>query len=141
MHYQPLYSKVFITPSCQILCDPMDCSLPDSSVHGISPGNDTGVDCHTLLQGIFPTQGQNSHLLCLLHWQAGSLPLALPRHLGKCAEGEATRKIFLLFHISSSIMQISHIHNVATCPHDIINYETMTEEPVRNNIRMFRDFF
>ena len=36
MHYQPLYSKVFITPSCQILCDPMDCSLPDSSVHGIS---------------------------------------------------------------------------------------------------------
>ena len=38
---------------CLILCDPMDCSLPDSSVHGISPGNDAGVGCHTLLQGIF----------------------------------------------------------------------------------------
>ena len=31
--------------------------------------------CHALLQGIFPTQGCNPHPLCLLHWQAGSLPL------------------------------------------------------------------
>ena len=29
------------------------------------------------LQGIFPTQGSNPRLLGLLHWQAGSLPLAL----------------------------------------------------------------
>ena len=28
------------------------------------------------LQGIFPTQGSNPRLLCLLHWQVGSLPLA-----------------------------------------------------------------
>ena len=31
---------------------------------------------HALLQGIFPTQGSNPHLLPLLHWQVGSLPLA-----------------------------------------------------------------
>ena len=31
---------------------------------------------HALLQGIFPTQGLNPRLLCLLHWQVGSLPLA-----------------------------------------------------------------
>ena len=31
-----------------------------------------------LLQGFFPTQGLNPHLLCLLHWQVGSLPLAPP---------------------------------------------------------------
>ena len=43
-----------------------------------SPRKDTGVGCHDLLQGIFPTQGLNLHLLCLLHWQAGSLLLALP---------------------------------------------------------------
>ena len=43
------------------------------------PGKSTGVGCHCLLQGIFPTQGSNLHLFCLLHWQAGSLP---PRHLG-----------------------------------------------------------
>ena len=36
MHYQPLYSKVLVTQSRWILCDPMDCSLPDSSVQGIS---------------------------------------------------------------------------------------------------------
>ena len=31
--------------------------------------------CHFLLQGIFPTQGPNQHLLWLLYWQAYSLPL------------------------------------------------------------------
>ena len=35
--------------------------------------------CHALLQGIFPTQGSNLSLACLLHWQADSLPLAPPR--------------------------------------------------------------
>ena len=56
----------------------MDCSLPDSSVHGDSPGKNTGVGCHALLQGIFPTKGSNPSLLCLLHWQACSLPLVPP---------------------------------------------------------------
>ena len=141
-----------VVKSCLTLCDPMDCSLSGSSVHGISqvrilewvtisfsretswprvrtctscigrwilyrlshqeaprvgkatsksvglgegqveaavwwgywspifPGKNTGVGCHFLLQGIFPTQGWN---LCLLHWQVDSLPLS---HLGipKC---------------------------------------------------------
>ena len=40
------------------------------------PGKNTGVGCSFLLQGIFPTQGSNPHLLHLLHWQAGSLPLS-----------------------------------------------------------------
>ena len=53
----------------------MDCS-PPGSVHGDSPGKNTGVGFHALLQGIFSTQGWNPCLLCLLHWQAGSLPLA-----------------------------------------------------------------
>ena len=38
-------------------CDPMDYSLPGSSVYGILQGKNTGVGCHFLLQGIFPTQG------------------------------------------------------------------------------------
>ena len=37
----------------------MDCSLPGSSVHGDSPGKNTGLGCHALLQGIFPTQGSS----------------------------------------------------------------------------------
>ena len=46
------------------------------------PGKNTGVACHFLLQWIFQTHGLNPHLLCLLHWQAGSLPL---HHLGSPA--------------------------------------------------------
>ena len=56
----------------------MDCSLPGYSVHGDSLDKKTGVGCRALLQGIFPTQGSNPHLLRILHWQAGSLPLAPP---------------------------------------------------------------
>ena len=41
----------------------MHCSLPGFSVHGNSPGKNTGVGCHFLLQGIFPTQVSNLGLL------------------------------------------------------------------------------
>ena len=44
------------------LWDAMDCSPPGSTVHGDSPGENTGVGCHTLLEGIFPTQGLNPGL-------------------------------------------------------------------------------
>ena len=64
--------------SLQTLCNPVDCSLPGSSVHRDSPGKNTGVGCHALLQGIFQTQGSSLHFLRLLHWQAGSLPLVPP---------------------------------------------------------------
>ena len=40
----------------------MDLSLSGSSVYGESPGRNTGVGCHSLLQGIFPTQGLNPDL-------------------------------------------------------------------------------
>ena len=38
-------------------------SLPGSSVYGDSPGKNTGGGCHSLFQGIFPTQGSNLGLL------------------------------------------------------------------------------
>ena len=60
---------------CPTLCNPMDCNPPGSSVHD-SPGKNTGVGCHALLQRVFPIQGSNAHLSHLLHWQVGSLPLA-----------------------------------------------------------------
>ena len=43
------------------LCDPLDCPA-GSSVHVDSPDKNTGVGCHALLQGIFPTQGSNPGL-------------------------------------------------------------------------------
>ena len=53
---------------------------PWTAVHQILcawnfPGKNTGVGCHFLLQGIFLIQGSNLCLLCLLYWQADSLPL------------------------------------------------------------------
>ena len=57
----------------------MDCSLPDSSVHGIFQARILGY--HFLLQGIFPTQGSNPSLLCLLHWQPGGPPGKPPASL------------------------------------------------------------
>ena len=44
------------------LCDPMDSSPPGTFVQGDSPGKNTGVGSHALLQGIFPTQGSNWRL-------------------------------------------------------------------------------
>ena len=38
-------------------------SPPGSSVHFLSPGKNSGVGCHALLQQIFPTQGSNPGLL------------------------------------------------------------------------------
>ena len=57
-----LISQLFmclVAQSCPTLCDPMDCNLPGSSVHGDSPGKNAGVDCHSLLQRIFLTQRLN----------------------------------------------------------------------------------
>ena len=71
--------------SCLTLCHPMDCSPSGSSqapVHANSPGRNTGVGCHAILQAFFPTQGPNLHLFQPLHWQVGSLPLTPPRKLG-----------------------------------------------------------
>ena len=42
----------------------------------VGPSKNTGVGCHFLLQGIFPTQGSNLCLLCLLNWQVDSLPMS-----------------------------------------------------------------
>ena len=53
---------------------------------GFSRQDLPGVGCHALLQGIFLTQGWNLHLLCLLHWQAVSLPLAPPGKAGHCLQ-------------------------------------------------------
>ena len=64
--------------SCPTLRNHTDHSLPGSSVYGIFQARILEWVCHALLHGIFPTQGSNPHLLCLMHCQAGSLPLVPP---------------------------------------------------------------
>ena len=48
-----------VTQSCLTVCDPVDCSLPGSSLHGDSPSKNTGVAWHFFLQGSFLTWGLN----------------------------------------------------------------------------------
>ena len=60
------------------LC-PVDCCLPGSSVHGIFQARTLERVAICSSQGIFPTQALKPCLLCLLNWQAGSLPW---HHLG-----------------------------------------------------------
>ena len=50
--------------SCLTLCNLMDYSPPDSSVHGILQAK-----MHAFFQGTFPTRGLSLNLLCLLHWK------------------------------------------------------------------------
>ena len=66
-----LLVRVFMATVCASFLCPWD-----------SPGKNTRMGCHALLQGIFliqgSPQGSNSSLLNLLHWQADSLPLVPP---------------------------------------------------------------
>ena len=72
--------------SCPTLCDPMDCGPPGWD----SPGKNTGVACHFLLQGIFPPQGSNPQLLhcrrILYRWASGKPSSVLTYHLKKEAK-------------------------------------------------------
>ena len=62
--------------SCLTLCDPMDCSLPGCSVHGILQAKILEWVAMPSSRG--PSQGSNLSHICLVHWQAGSFPLASP---------------------------------------------------------------
>ena len=91
-------------------------SCPDSlQPHGLwptrllcpwdSPGRNTGMGCHCLLQGSFRTQGLNS---CLLHWQTDSLPLS---HLGN----PEYRRAMSLFH-AQTLPSMSGMSEIAAYP-------------------------
>ena len=76
---QAYFLDVLCLVTQSTLRNPMNCIPPGFSVHGDSPGKNTGVGWHALLQGIFLTQGSNPDLLhcrwslcCLSHWWLGS---------------------------------------------------------------------
>ena len=59
----PLKSESEVAQSCPTLCDPMDCSLPGSSLHGILQARVLEWVAISFSRGIFPTQGSNPGLL------------------------------------------------------------------------------
>ena len=100
----PMCCVCLIAELCPTLWGPMDCSLPGSSVHGDSPGKNTGVSCHALLHEIFPTQGLNPGLphcrQILYHlshqespWHLGSPDLAFNPHQGQVGRVACQREL------------------------------------------------
>ena len=69
---------MLVAQSCLTLCDPMDCSPPVSSVHGILQAR--------ILKWVAMLSSRGSSRprdrTCLLHWQMGSLPLLTKHYLG-----------------------------------------------------------
>ena len=106
--------------SCLTLCDPMDCSLSGSSLHGILQERILEWVAVSSSRGISPTQGSNLGLLCLLHCQAGSLPLVPP--------GKSPFIMYELFVLVFKVLQnlvpinflmgssILHLHNIIHVP-------------------------
>ena len=72
--------------SCLTLCNPMDCSSPGSSVHGMLQARILEWVA-TPSSGDLADPGIQPEPLCLLHLPAGSLPLAPP---GKPPAGSET---------------------------------------------------
>ena len=110
IHTRPRSGRCVLSPAMwicstepqHVMCCGLSCSAVSDSLwlHGRqparllwpwdSPGKNTGAGCHFLIQGLFPDQGSNPCLLCLLHWQAGSLPLVPP---GKPQQGPGDKLI------------------------------------------------
>ena len=61
---------------CSTLCDPMDCSLPGSSVNGILQARILEWVAMPSSRGSSPAQGLDPHLLRLLHFGQTVYPLS-----------------------------------------------------------------
>ena len=74
-----------VTQSCPTLCDPVDCSLAGSYVHGIFQARILEQGCHFPPPGYLPSPGiKVSESLCLLHCRWILYPLShqgSPTHL------------------------------------------------------------
>ena len=75
-----------------------------------SSGKNTGVGCHFLLQEIFPTQGSNQRLLCLLHWKEDFFFFFKPlSHLGSLSLKELKTKVLQCF-----FKYLFQLHKIST---------------------------
>ena len=102
--------------------DPMDCS--PSGSWGYSSKN-TGVGCHALLQGNLPNPGVEPTSLCLLHWQAGSLPILTP--------GRLTMRLTLIQSWSWSICRLKLLE---------VGMITRNRKPqIKNEFKMIEVYF
>ena len=142
---------------CPTLCDRMDQSLPGSSVHGDSPGKDTGMSCHSLLQGIFLTQEDPTWLFCgsciaggfftdsllLNHWGSPisnyqfSSVQSLSRVWLFATPWITARQASLSITKSRSLLRLMSIESVMPSSHLILCCPLLLLPPIPPSIRVF----
>ena len=133
-------------------CDPVDCSLPGSSVHEILQTRIMELVAMPSSRGSFLTQGSNPCLLFLLHWQVGSLP---PVPLGKpndrccccCSVVQLCPTLcdpmdcnMPIFPIPSHLPEFTQVH--VHCIGDAIqpSHSLMPSSPLRSTFPSIRNF-
>ena len=110
-------SRMFVGRACLLLLLSLSVMSDSLRPHGLKPirllcpwdlpGKNTGVGYHSLLQGIFPTQASNLHLL---HWQTDSLPLS---HQGNPIKHKLKLLNSLLYHFK-------WLPHILLCAHNMI---------------------
>ena len=108
-------------------CNPMDCSPPRLLCLWIFPGKDTGLGCHFLLQGIFPTQGSNPRLLhCrrILYWLS---------HQGSptLKEFPSPSHCFTLCHLLLCSPSFSYACLLCSCPESTKSQQTIVTKSTK----------
>ena len=96
-----------------------------------SPGKNTGVGCHSLLQGIFPTQGSSLRLLrcrwILYHWaswepgMAGRVLTCLPGVLGSVQLQDLLQGLFVVLPLIFSFFH--NLESDLTCQRGSENHQ------------------
>ena len=102
-----------VNESCLTLCNPTNWNPPRFLSPQDFPGKNTGVGWHFLLQGVFPTQLLNLHLL---HWQVDSLPQS---HQGSLLNLAGKHKTHTLI----SYLPTTYAASVQATPIPISNYD------------------
>ena len=120
-------SESEVAQSCPTLSDPMDCSLPGPSIHGIFPGKSTGVGCHCLvlkfiLWGLkrvwglgHPAGTSQSFSYNVLLTMPSMKSLPLESYLNSLSSFQGSSMIYFVSHIISIRIHSWHIFSYIVC--------------------------
>ena len=127
--------KVLVAQLCPTICNPMVCPWD-------SPGKNTGVDCHSLCQGIFPTQELNPSLLhCrqMLYHLRSSVQFSSVTQLclTLCHPKITARQATLSITNSWSLLKLMSIESVIPSRHLILCHSLLLLPPISPSIRVF----
>ena len=106
-----------------------------------SPGKNTGVGCHFLIQGIFPTQGANPAFLCLLHWQVDffspSISSVAQSCMTMCDPMECNPPGLPVYHQLPEITQLMSIETMMLSNHPNLCHHLHLPPSIFLSIRLF----